>query len=156
MTGSLRLSSLPMSRSTSRWMRSRAPQQRAMRCSTRASSTMPSGFCARCRSSPPSSAPWRGRRSRAVKATGISCWAVDDRYGYGVVASRVRREPPCLPGPFSLTALVLFSKVFLAASSPLPAPSGLPLGRIERRSEASISGVCHSPLSVLELNEGVF
>ena len=53
-----------------------------------------------------------GRCSRAVTTTGISCWAVDDRYGYGVVASRVRREPPCLPGPFSLTALVLFSKVF--------------------------------------------
>ena len=27
---------------------------------------------------------------------------------------------------------------------------------IEQRSEASISGVCHSLLNVLELNEGVF
>ena len=137
-------------------MRSRAPQQRARRRSTRASSTTPSGFCARCRSSPPSSAPWRGRCSRAVTTTGISFWAVDERYGYGVVASRVRRERPCLPGPLSLTALVLFSKVFLAVSSPLLAPSGLPPVRIERRNEASIYGVCHSLLNVLELNKGVF
>ena len=91
----------------------------------------------------------------AVTSTGISCWAVDERYGYSDVESRVRRERPCLPGPFSLTALVLFSKV-LAVSSPLPAPSGLPPALIERVSEASISGVCPSLLNVLELNEGVF
>ena len=51
-------------------------------------STAPSGFCARCRSRPPSSASWRrGRCSRAVTSTGRSCWAVDERYSYGVVAA---------------------------------------------------------------------
>ena len=58
------------------------------------------------------------RCSQAVTSTGISCWAVDKRYGYGVVASRVRRERPCLPGPFSLTALVLCSNAFGCVASP--------------------------------------
>ena len=58
------------------------------------------------------------RCSQAVTSTGISCWAVDERYGYGVVASRVRRERPCLPGPFSLTALVLCSNAFGCVASP--------------------------------------
>ena len=36
----------------------------------------------------PSSASWRrGRCSRAVTSTGRSCWAVDERYSYGVVAA---------------------------------------------------------------------
>ena len=41
-----------------------------------------------------------GRCSRAVTSTGISFWAVDERSGYGVVASRVRRECTCLPAHF--------------------------------------------------------
>ena len=102
------------------------------------SSAAPSGFCAHCRSCPPSSASWRrGRCLWPVSTMGRSCRALDEHYGYGVVTRPTRVDAygyDALSRPFSLIAFVLFSRLL-----------GLPPAPPERRHGPSDRLKQHKP-----------